>query len=143
MAFPEHTEVLVIGGGHAGLCAAITAREAGASVVLLEHAPQEMRGGNSRHTRNLRAMHDAPTATLADAYSEEEYWQDLLRVTKGDTDESLARLMIRESRALLDWLGGCGVRYQPALSGTLNLNRTNAFFLGGGKALLDALYRRA
>ena len=57
-------DVLVLGGGNAGICAAITAAEAGASVLLLEHAPRAMRGGNSRHTRNLRIMHESPTATL-------------------------------------------------------------------------------
>ena len=59
---PDRTktyDVLVAGGGNAALCAAITARQAGASVILLEGAPKAFRGGNSRHTRNLRAMHDA------------------------------------------------------------------------------------
>src|SRR3546814_18551354 len=53
-------DVLVIGGGNAALCAALMAREAGASVMILESAPKEWRGGNSQHTRNLRCMHDAP-----------------------------------------------------------------------------------
>jgi len=141
--FPDKTGVLVIGGGNAALCAAISAREAGAEVVLLEHAHRAMRGGNSRHTRNLRAAHAAPTATLTGTYTEEEYWQDLLRVTAGETDEQLARMMIRKSAELQDWLGPRGVHFQPALTGTLSLGRTNAFFLGGGKALLNALYDTA
>ncbi len=140
---PAATDVLVIGGGNAALCAAIEAREAGAEVVVLEHADRAMRGGNTRHTRNLRAMHDGPVHTLADAYTEEEFWQDLRRVTGGQTDEPLAKLMIRESAGLLDWLYERGVRFQPALSGTLSLERTNAFFLGGGKTLLNAQYRHA
>lgn len=139
----DETEVLVIGGGHAGLCAAIAAAESGARVTLVEHADRSMRGGNSRHTRNLRAMHDGPLATLPDSYSEEEYWQDILRVTAGDTSETLCRLMIRESPGLVHWLQKHGVHFQPALSGTLNLARTNAFFLGGGKALVNALYLAA
>jgi tricarballylate dehydrogenase len=57
------------------------AREAGASVLLLEAAPREWRGGNSMHTRNLRCMHDAPQDVLTEAYPEEEFWQDLLKVT--------------------------------------------------------------
>ena len=65
-------DVLVIGGGNAALCAALCAREAGASVMLLEAAPREWRGGNSQHTRNLRCMHDAPQDVLVDAYSEDE-----------------------------------------------------------------------
>jgi tricarballylate dehydrogenase len=140
---PASTDVLVIGGGNAAMCAAITAREAGADVVVLEHADRTMRGGNTRHTRNLRAMHDGPVYTLADSYTEEEYWRDLLKVTEGETDERLARLMIRESAELLDWLHERGVRFQPALSGTLSLERTNAFFLGGGKTLLNAQYLHA
>jgi tricarballylate dehydrogenase len=140
---PKRTDVLIIGGGNAAMCAAISAREKGANVVVLEHADQLMRGGNTRHTRNLRAMHATPTETLPGSYSEEEYWVDIDRVTEGETDEKLARLMIRGSAGLLDWLGKRGVRYQPALSGTLNLERTNAFFLGGGKALLNSQYRAA
>ncbi len=136
-------DVLVMGGGNAGLCAAITAREAGASVLLVEHAPRAMRGGNSRHTRNLRAMHTAPTAVLTEAYPEEEYWDDLKRVTGGQTDERLARLAILESGEVTSWMEERGVRFQPSLKGTLNLSRTNAFFLGGGKALVNAYYRTA
>jgi tricarballylate dehydrogenase len=136
-------DVLVIGGGNAALCAALTAREAGASVLLLEAAPPEWRGGNSMHTRNLRCMHDAPQDVLTDAYPEEEFWQDLLKVTAGKTDEALARQVIRESSRCRDWMRRHGVRFQPSLSGTLHLSRTNAFFMGGGKALVNAYYRSA
>jgi tricarballylate dehydrogenase len=136
-------DVLVCGGGNAALCAAITARKAGASVILAEHAPKAMRGGNSRHTRNLRALHPAPTEVLTESYLEEEYWDDLLRVTGGKTDEALARMTIRASQHAPGFLKECGVVFQPSLSGTLSLSRTNAFFLGGGKALVNALYRTA
>jgi len=136
-------DVLVIGGGNAALCAALMAREAGASVMLLESAPREWRGGNSSHTRNLRCMHDAPQDVLIDAYPEEEYWQDLLKVTGGLTDEKLARLAIRASSTCRDWMRSHGVNFQPPLSGALHVARTNAFFMGGGKALVNAYYRSA
>jgi tricarballylate dehydrogenase len=136
-------DVLVIGGGNAALCAALMAREAGASVLLLEAAPREWRGGNSSHTRNLRCMHDAPQDVLVDAYPEEEFWQDLLKVTGGLTDEKLARMAIRASGSCRDWMRSHGVRFQPPLSGALHVARTNAFFMGGGKALVNAYYRSA
>ena len=136
-------DVLVIGGGNAALCAALMAREAGASVMLLESSPKEWRGGNSQHTRNLRCMHDFPEDVLVDAYTEEEYWQDLLKVTGGNTNEALARLVIRASADCRPWMHKHGVRFQPPLSGALHVARTNAFFMGGGKALVNAYYRSA
>ncbi|HEX7748742.1 MAG TPA: FAD-dependent tricarballylate dehydrogenase TcuA [Bordetella sp.] len=136
-------DVLVIGGGNAALCAALMAREAGASVLMLEAAPRQWRGGNSQHTRNLRCMHDAPQDVLVDAYPEEEFWQDLLKVTGGITDEHLARLVIRASSDCRDWMRRHGVNFQPPLSGALHVARTNAFFMGGGKALVNAYYRSA
>ncbi|MEY4882279.1 MAG: hypothetical protein RIS34_133 [Pseudomonadota bacterium] len=136
-------DVLVIGGGNAALCAALMAREAGATVQVLEAAPRAWRGGNSSHTRNLRCMHDAPQDVLTGAYPEEEFWQDLYKVTGGQTQEQLARLAIRESSHCRDWMRRHGVHFQPSLSGTLHLSRTNAFFMGGGKALMNAYYRSA
>ena len=80
---------------------------------------------------------------MTDGYNEEEYWNDLLRVTGGETDEHLARLAIRSTPQAIAWMKSHGVRFQPALGGTLHLDRTNAFFLGGGKALLNAYYEAA
>ncbi len=137
------TDVLIIGGGNAALCAALMAAEAGVRVTVLEAAPREWRGGNSSHTRNLRCMHDAPQDVLVDAYTEEEFWQDLLKVTAGKTDEHLARLTIRASSNCRDWMRRHGVHFQPSLSGALHTARTNAFFMGGGKALMNAYYRSA
>jgi tricarballylate dehydrogenase len=141
--FNRKYDVLVIGGGNAALCAAISARRAGASVLVLEGAPKFYRGGNTRHTRNMRCAHDAATDILTGPYTEEEFWEDLLRVTGGETDEELARLMIAESKDILTWIVEQGVRWQPSLGGTLSLGRTNSFFLGGGRAMLNALYRTA
>ncbi|MEN5214472.1 FAD-dependent tricarballylate dehydrogenase TcuA [Pseudomonas pudica] len=136
-------DVLVIGGGNAALCAALMAREAGASVLLLEAAPRAWRGGNSQHTRNLRCMHDGPQDVLLESYPEEEFWQDLLKVTGGQTNEKLARLVIRASSSCRGWMRRHGVHFQPSLSGALHTARTNAFFMGGGKALVNAYFRSA
>jgi tricarballylate dehydrogenase len=136
-------DVLVIGGGNAALCAAISARRAGASVLVLEAAPRFYRGGNTRHTRNMRCAHDSATEILTGPYTEDEFWEDLKRVTQGHTDEELARHMIAESKEMLTWIVDQGVRFQPSLGGTLSLGRTNSFFLGGGRAMLNALYLTA
>ncbi len=143
MTEPDIWDVIVVGGGNAALCAAIEAAEKGCRVVVLESAPKPYRGGNSRHTRNFRCMHRGPLSVLTDAYGEDEYFEDLLRVTKGRTDEDLARMAIRNSEDCLPWMEAHGVRFQPSLSGTLSLSRTNAFFLGGGKALVNAYYNTA
>jgi tricarballylate dehydrogenase len=139
----QTVDVLVIGGGNAGLCAAMTAKRQAGSVLLLESSPEVFRGGNSRHTRDIRYMHDRPTTFATGSYDEAEFWDDLLRVTGGQTSEPLARLTIRESADLGDWMPAHGVRWQRPLKGTLHLARTNLFFLGGGKAMVNAYYDAA
>jgi tricarballylate dehydrogenase len=139
----ETYDVAVLGGGNAALCAALTARESGARVVVVESAPRHFRGGNSRHTRNLRCMHTAPGQLLTDSYSEEEFLTDLIRASGHETDESLARLVVRTSAGCPEWMRRFGVRFQSPLRGTLHLARTNAFFLGGGKALMNSYYAAA
>ncbi len=136
-------DVIVVGGGNAGLCAAIEAAETGARVLILDSAPKAYRGGNSRHTRNFRCMHRGPLSVLTGAYEKDEYFDDLIRVTKGKTDETLARMTIAASEECLPWMEAHGVAFQKSLSGTLSLSRTNAFFLGGGKALVNAYYNTA
>ncbi len=136
-------DVAVIGGGNAGLTAALTARQAGARVVVLERAPRQLRGGNSRHTRNLRCAHSAPTDVMTDRYSEEELLADLERVNEGEMDGALARLVVARSAECVPWMKSFGARFQASLRGTLQLSRTNAFFLGGGTALMNGLYAAA
>src|SRR5262244_1485733 len=139
----QPVDVLVVGGGNAGLCAAITARRAGARVLVLESATKDFRGGNSRHTRDIRYMHRAATDFVTDAYTEQEFWEDLRQVTGGETNERLARLTIQNSEELGDWMPANGVRWQKPLHGTLHLARSNLFMLGGGKAMMNAYYETA
>ncbi|MDX1808222.1 MAG: FAD-dependent tricarballylate dehydrogenase TcuA [Sulfurospirillaceae bacterium] len=136
-------DIIVIGGGNAALCAAISAAEEGKSVLLLESAPKLWRGGNSQHTRNMRVSHEEPTETLVERYPFSEFYEDLLKVTKGETDTELATLMIQKSVELLHWMNRHGIYFQQSISGTLSLSRTNAFFLGGGKTLVNREYQIA
>src|SRR6185437_12542313 len=87
-------DVVVVGGGNAALCAAITAARAGCRVIVIEGAPEFYRGGNTRHTRNLRCAHDGTAPTMTGPYAEAEFLDDLYRVTGGQTDEALARLTV-------------------------------------------------
>ena len=142
--FDRFWDVLVIGAGNAGVCAAIAAAEAGCRTLVMEAAPKHMRGGNTRHTRNLRVMRETESAKGEGAgYPFAEYYEDLMQVTQGAADPKLARLTIEKSAGLPKWLEARGVRFQSALKGTLNLDRTNAFFLGGGRAMLNHLCAHA
>lgn len=143
MAHMTEVDVLVAGGGNAALCAAIEAARAGSRVLVVESATQDFRGGNTRHTRNMRLAHDEANATLTGPYPVDEFLDDLLGVTEGQTDEALARLLLEESTEMWDWMTGNGVTFAKSLEGSLSLGRTNAFFLGGGRAMLNALYRTA
>src|SRR5476651_2325476 len=111
----DRYDVLIIGGGNAALCAAISARRASASVLVLEASDWFWRGGNTRHTRNMRCAHDTATEILTGPYPEEEFLEDLRRVTHGQMDEDLARHMIHESKEMLTWIAEQGVRWQPSL----------------------------
>jgi tricarballylate dehydrogenase len=128
-------DVLVIGGGNAALCAAMAARDRGATVLLLEKTAPEWRGGNSKYTRNIRVA--------SAEYPEDELLRDLAQASGEGMDHHLAAIIVARSRALPVWMEAHGARWQPALRGTLHLTSTNRFFLGGGKALLNVYYERA
>ena len=135
--------MLVIGGGHAALCAALSARARGARVLLAERAPAFYRGGNSRHTRDVRFAHGPESPYATGVYAQEELLADLLGVTGSEMDQDLAQLVVSGSEDLAHWMAAQGVIWQKPLKGTLHLSRTNVFMLGGGRAMLNAYYRKA
>lgn len=135
-------DVVVVGGGNAALCAALAAREQTSKVLLLERAPRHMRGGNTRHTRNIRCMSTSDPFSSG-KYCEEEFLDDLIGVTGGPANMDLAKFTIRESATLRQWMTDHGIAWQAPLAGTLHLGRTNRWFLGGGKALVNAYFDRA
>jgi tricarballylate dehydrogenase len=133
-------DLVVAGGGNAAVSAAMAADDRGARVLILERSPLHMRGGNTRHTRNIRCVHLQDEFNSGD-YTYDELWSDLCNVGTGPSDEELARFTVRDSETMPGWMAAHGARWQRPLSGTLQLGRTNRFFLGGGKALLNSYYR--
>jgi tricarballylate dehydrogenase len=110
-------------------------------VLLLDRAPAELRGGNTRHTRNLRCVHRSADAYNTGPYEFEEFWDDLVHVGTGPNDLDLARQTLELSESTPAWMTEHGILWQAPLHGTLHLGRTNRFFLGGGKALVNAYHR--
>ena len=122
-------KVIVVGGGNAAFAAAVAAREAGADVTVLERAPLAEAGGNSRFTAGAmrfayggvddlrRLMPDLTDEEVArtdfGAYAEEQFFEDMGRVTEYRTDPELCELLVRNSRATLLWMRDKGVRFAP------------------------------
>jgi tricarballylate dehydrogenase len=135
-------DLIVAGGGNAGLVAALTALEKGKRVLLLKKAPQEDRGGNSKYTRDFRVAHRNGQFGLDGEYSYDEFMEDLIKVTKDQTDKRLARIVVENLGQAVKWANEHGVKWQRSLPLALHLGRTNLFILGGGKALLNTYYEK-
>ncbi len=140
MAEPLPPQVVVMGSGMAGLCAAIAARQAGARVRLEDPAPAHLLGGNARHARNLRICHDAPSPLFPGQYTQDDFLTDLDKASQGQSDPELARILVDQSRQLPRWLAETGVRFQTK---AIPWSRRTAFALGGGTALMRDLAHAA
>src|SRR5271170_5558019 len=160
-------DVVVVGAGNAALCAALSARESGVSVLVLECAPETERGGNSRFTAGaMRVAYNGvddlarlmPDLTDEDkartdfgAYTEDQFFDDLARVTQYRTTPELAELLVRHSFETTMWMRTKGVRFQP-IYGRQAFNVGGRFKFwggltveawGGGPGLIDALHAGA
>jgi len=122
-------DVVVVGAGNAAFAAALAARERGATVTMLERAPRDAAGGNTRFTAGAmrfaydgvddlrRLMPDLSDAEVAasdfGAYPEGRFFEDMGRVTEYRTDPDLCELLVTRSRETLFWMRDQGVRFQP------------------------------
>ncbi|HVZ02099.1 MAG TPA: FAD-dependent tricarballylate dehydrogenase TcuA [Dongiaceae bacterium] len=122
-------DVIVVGGGNAAFCAALAAAENGARVLMLERAPEEESGGNSRFTAGAirfayrgvedlrRVMPDLTDEEIArtdfGSYTESQFFDDLFRVTHYRTDSVLSELLVGKSFETMLWLRNKGLRFQP------------------------------
>ena len=141
MPGPTRNSVLVIGTGLAGLCAAIEATLKGSRVLLVDAAPTARFGGNARHARNFRVVHEAPLPWIAGHYRASELAREL-EAAGGHARGPVFEQWAQGSRALVEWLAAQGVRYQDPASRNRRYSRRTAFLLGGGQALVGALGRR-
>jgi len=160
-------DVVVVGGGNAAMCAALAAREKGASVAVLERAPEDERGGNSRFTAGAmrvayRGVEDVRTLCpdLSDeevartdfgSYTEDNFLDDMGRVTQYRTDPELSEILVRNSFETLKWMRGKGVRFAP-IYGRQAFKVDGKFKFwggltveawGGGPGLVQALFEAA
>ncbi len=158
----------MVGGGNAALCAALAAREGGARALLLEKAPESERGGNSFFTAGgFRFVHEGledlrkdviPDLTPGEAasveiapYTEENFYDDLMRLTEDLADPDLADLLVTRSRPTVVWMRSQGVRWILMFGRqSYKVGETHRFWggltveaVGGGPGLVQALYDRA
>jgi tricarballylate dehydrogenase len=156
-------KVVVVGGGNAALCAALAAQEHGARVTVLERAPEQESGGNSRFTagairfayagvEDLRElMPDLSDSEIATTdfgtYSEDQYFDDMFRVTQYRCDPDLIELLVRRSKSTMLWMRDKGVRFIPIYGRqAFKIDGRFKFWggltvesIGGGPGLVDSL----
>src|ERR1700745_2226843 len=164
---PQSSDVIVVGGGNAAFCAALAAAESGNSVLMLERAPKDESGGNSRFTAgafrcvydgvdDLRAlMPDLTDEEVANTdfgtYTEEKFFDDMGRVTEYRTDPDLCEILVRRSKETMLWMHEKGVRFMP-IGGRKAYKIEGKFKFwggltveawGGGPGLVDTLTKIA
>ncbi|KAL1989384.1 hypothetical protein VTN96DRAFT_146 [Rasamsonia emersonii] len=167
-SLPSSCDVLVIGGGNAGFSAAVAAAQAGAGqVILIDKCPQEWAGGNSFFTAGaMRTVHDGlpdllPLVNNVDAelakiidlppYTKADFENDMRRLCQGRSDPRLTRILVDDSRSVIQWLKANGVRFQLSMNRQAFLvNGRHKFWGGlalktedGGKGLMEDHKRAA
>jgi tricarballylate dehydrogenase len=156
-------DVLIVGAGNAALCAAISAHENGAEVMVLEFAPESERGGNSAFTAGamrvvydgvddlLELMPDLSDEEIArtdfGSYTRDKFFDDMARVTEYRADPDLVGLLIDRSHETLKWMASKGVRFMPIYGRqAFEVDGKYRFWggltvetVGGGPGLVDSL----
>jgi tricarballylate dehydrogenase len=161
------TDVVVVGAGNSAFCAALAARDQNASVIMLERAPEQEAGGNSRFTAGAirfaydgvedlkELMPDLTTQELAETdfgtYSEDQFFDDMGRLSDYRSDPDLVELLVRRSRPTMLWMKSKGVRFVP-MYGRQAFKVAGKFKFwggltveawGGGPGLVEALTQAA
>lgn len=160
---PSYSPVVVVGGGNAALCAALSCADHGQQVLVLERAPQDESGGNTRFTAgaikcvydgvdDLRALvpdltENEIAMTDFGTHPEAKYYDDMARETQHRADPDLVELLVTHSRDTIRWMRGKGVRFAP-MYGRQAFKHNGRFrfwggltveAVGGGPGLVAAL----
>ena len=169
MAESNPYDVIVVGAGNAATCAALSAKEQGARVLMLEKAPYEDRGGNSLFTAGgFRFVHsgldDLRTDILDDMsegevaqignlpeHSKQKYIDDIMRVTENNADEDLVEILAGQSRDTMRWMRKHKIRFIPMFGRqSFKIEGKHHFYggvnieaVGGGWGLVDQLMKAA
>lgn len=159
-------DVLVVGAGNAAMCAALAAAEQGASVTVLESAPERERGGNSTYTAgamrvvfngvdDLKAIMDLSDDEIASTdfgtYTFDDYFDDMARITQYRADPDMVETLVSRSHETLVWMRKKGVRFQPSYGRqAFKIGGRFKFWgglaveaWGGGPGLVDGLHDAA
>ena len=153
-----NTDVLVVGAGNAAMAAAVAAREQGADVVVLEKAPKSQRGGNSALTVHMRFPYrgiedlvpllsdisEEEARSLAErggAYTESDYYDDIMAVTDGQSDPTLANILVSGAYETVLWMRSYGHAWIPSHKSPTSANVVS--FDGGGFAMQERWFRAA
>ncbi len=162
----EQADVIVVGAGNAALCAALAAKDAGASPIVLETAPFEERGGNTffvagstrwifNDVDDVREVLDLSEEELRTVdfgtYTREDFFDDMGRLTQYRCDPDLTEILVDNARPTLVWMKTKGIRFEPMYKGQSQKvgDRVKFFggqicnFWGGGAELSPALFRAA
>jgi tricarballylate dehydrogenase len=164
---PMSYDVIVVGGGGAGMCAALSAREHGARVLVLERAPQDKRGGNTAFASGTfrmvhhgaddikRVVPDLSAEEIANTdfgeYTAESYYDDLGSITQFNINPDLAEVLVTNSTDTVNWLKQLGVRFLPnygrqayKIDGRFKFFGGSVIYAnGGGQGLMETHFKNA